>query len=110
MGTREPLWIGLIQETVSGFSTPSMSRLTTTASLSLHQHAFERLVGAGVTAMLPNCFALSRVFLWVSFFLLVAVAPLLFSFLLLDLLIGSAADSLDVLGRRTGRLVVAAPA
>jgi hypothetical protein len=29
------LWIGSIQATVSGFSSPSMSRLTTTASLSL---------------------------------------------------------------------------
>src|SRR5579862_175433 len=32
---RQPLWIGSIQGTVSGFSIGSMSRLTTTASLSL---------------------------------------------------------------------------
>ena len=33
--TDYPLWIGSIQRTCSGFSTGSMSRLTTTASLSL---------------------------------------------------------------------------
>src|SRR6266567_4190231 len=43
-GWRHPcLWIGSIQRTSSGFSTGSMSRLTTTASLSLRTRTHSRV-------------------------------------------------------------------